>query len=166
MFVTDPNLVTGGEFEFYKGTNGEVAALKKAGKELDPAKIVAPELPGPGYAVLQQGNMVVHRAKGLSAPGERITMVNGYVPRDVAFPDYTRFDQLALVDPEHVAASEYARHITWMARERLDAQLHAFEFGGDRQDMAARFDQFAELMAQTAKQLRDAGNAEIEHFGD
>ena len=37
MFVTDPNLVTGGEFEFYKGTNGEVAALKKAGKELDPA---------------------------------------------------------------------------------------------------------------------------------
>ncbi len=166
MFVTDPNSVEGGEFEYYLGTKEEVAELKKAGKLLDPAKIKAPVLPGPGYAVLQQGNMVVHRAKGLTEPGERITMVNGYVPRDVSFPDYTRFDQLYLVDPEHMAASEYSRHVTWMGRELLEAQLKGFEFSEDRDKMAENLEKIAEMMAVAAEQLRKAGDAKVEHFGD
>ncbi len=166
MFVTDPNTVEGGEFQYYLGTKEEVAALRKAGQPLDPDKIVSPAMPGPGYAVLQQGNMVVHRAKGLSAPGERITMVNGYVPRDIAFPDFSRFDQLALVDPKDVAASEYARHATWMARERLTARLAGFAFSDDTAAMAEEFEDFARTMAATAQQLRDAGKAEVEHFGD
>jgi hypothetical protein len=166
MFVTDPNSVVGGEFEYYLGTKEEVAELKKQGKPLDPAKIKAPVLPGPGYAVLQQGNMVVHRAKGLTEPGERITMVNGYVPRDVSFPDYTRFDQLYLVDPKHMAASEYMRHISWMGRELLDGQLKGFEFSEDRAKMADNFEQVAQMMAKAAEQLRKADEAKIEHFGD
>jgi len=166
MFVTNPNLVEGGEFEYYLGTKGEVAQLKKAGKPLDPAKIKAPALPGPGYAVLQQGNMVVHRAKGLTQEGERITMVNGYVPRDVSFPDYTRFDQLYLVDPAHMAASEYSRHVTWMGRELLEAKLQEFEFSEDKAKMAENFEQVAKMMAVAAEQLRKAGDAKVEHFGD
>jgi hypothetical protein len=166
MFVTDPNTVEGGEFEYYLGTKEEVAELKQAGKPLDPEKIKAPVLPGPGYAVLQQGNMVVHRAKGLRAQGERITMVNGYVPRDVSFPDYTRFDQLYLVDPEHMAASEYMRHVSWMGRELLDGQLKGFEFGEDKAQMAENLEKVSALMATAAEQLRKAGEAEVEHFGD
>jgi hypothetical protein len=166
MFVTDPNTVEGGEFQYYLGTKEEVAALRKAGRPLDPSKIVSPAMPGPGHAVLQQGNMVVHRAKGLAAPGERITMVNGYVPRDIAFPDFSRFDQLALVDPKDVAASEYARHATWMARERLTARLVDFTFSDDTAAMADEFEEFARSMAATAQQLRNAGKADIEHFGD
>lgn len=166
MFVTDTKTVDGGEFEYYRGTKQEFAALKKAGDGLDPAKIMAPAMPGPGYAVVQQGNMVVHRAKGLRKQAERITMVNGYVPRDVMFPDFTQFDQLALVDPPHVAASEYARHINWMARERLDAQLTGLKFDDDNQAMVASFDEFADLMSRTADQLRAAGTGEVEHFGD
>ncbi len=166
MFVTDPNSVVGGEFEYYLGTKEEVAELKKAGKPLDPVKIKAPVLPGPGYAVLQQGNMVVHRAKGLTEPGERITMVNGYVPRDVSFPDYTRFDQLYLVDPEHMAASEYMRHVSWMGRELLDGQLKGFEFSSDKAQMADNFEKLSQMMATAAEQLRKADEAKIEHFGD
>ena len=166
MFVTDPNSVEGGEFEYYLGTKEEVADLKKAGKSLDPDKIRAPALPGPGYAVLQQGNMVVHRAKGLTKEGERITMVNGYVPRDVSFPDYTRFDQLFLVDPEHMAASEYSRHVAWMGRELLAAELKGFEFSEDRDKMAENFEKVAQMMTTAAEQLRKAGEAKIEHFGD
>ena len=166
MFVTDPNSVEGGEFQYYHGTKHEVAALKEAGKPLDPAKIMSPAMPGPGYAVLQQGNMVVHRAKGLTAPGERITMVNGYVPQDVEFPDFTRFDQLFLIDPEHVSSSEYSRHIKWMARERLDAGLNSFGFSKDRAAMAAEFESVAELLEHAARELRDADNAKVEHFGD
>ena len=121
MFVTDPKLFVGGEFEYYRGTKQEVAQLSAAGEPLDPGKIVAPDMPGPGYAVLQQGNMVVHRAKGLREAGERITMVNGYVPRDISFPDFSRFDQLYLVDPKDVAASEYTRHMSWMVTRTAES---------------------------------------------
>ena len=166
LFVTDPKSVEGGEFEYYLDTKDAVADLTKAGQPLDPAKIVAPDMPGPGYAVLQQGNMVVHRAKGLRKPGERITMVNGYVPQDISFPDFTRFDQLSLVDPAHVAASEYSRHMAWMARERFEAELQGFAFSDDNQSMAASFDSFAEMMQATAHELRTAGQGSVEHFGD
>lgn len=166
MFVTDPKSVEGGEFQYYKGTKAEVAALKADGKPLDPEKIVSPAMPGPGYAVVQQGNMVVHRAKGLTAPGERITMVNGYVPQNIEFPDFSRFDQLYLVDPKDVAASEYTRHMKWMARERIDAQLEGFEFSEDTAKMAEEFETLSALMLETAKELRNAGTATVEHFGD
>ena len=166
LFVTDPNSVEGGEFEYFHGTKHEVADLKRQGKPLPDEKIVAAALPGPGYGVLQQGNMVVHRAKGLTKPGERITMVNGYVPRDMSFPDYTRFDQLFLVDPKNVSASEYFRHIAWMGRESLNGQLESFEFGDDRSKMAENFERVSQLMAEAAEQLRKADQASIEHFGD
>jgi hypothetical protein len=166
LFVTDPKSVEGGEFQFYKGTKDEFAALTGAGQSLDPKKIISPEMPGPGFAVLQQGNMVVHRAKGLSAPGERITMVNGYVPQDISFPDFTRFDQLSLVDPDHVAASEYFRHASWMARERLAAHLNSFEFSNDANAMAQKFEDIAAFIHKTADDLRRAGQGEVEHFGD
>ena len=166
MFVTDPNSVVGGEFEYYKGTKEEVAELTKAGKPLTSEKVMAAELPGPGYAVLQQGNMVVHRAKGLREQGERITMVNGYVPRDITFPDYNRFDQLYLVDPKNIAASEYSRHAAWMAREMLDAKLKGFEFSENKEQFAEQLEAVAGLLSNAASELRDADNAKMEHFGD
>jgi hypothetical protein len=61
-----------GEFEFYRGTKYEVAALTGAGKPLDPATIVAANMPGPGYAVLPQGNMMVHRANECATRAMRI----------------------------------------------------------------------------------------------
>lgn len=39
------------------------------------------------------------------------------------FSDYTRFDQLYPVDPKHMAATEYSRHVSWMGRELLPGQL-------------------------------------------
>ncbi len=166
MFVTDPKSVEGGEFQYYLGTKEEAAERARRGEPLDPDRIVSPDMPGPGYAVLQQGNMIVHRAKGLSAPGERITMVNGYVPQDIRFPDFTRFDQLYMVDPPHCAASEFARHMAWMARERLDGDLAALPFTDDRESLAAGFEDVSAMLADTAARLRAAGEVEVEHFGD
>ena len=166
MFVTDPNAMEGGEFEYFKGTKHEMAALHKAGLTPPPDRVVAPILPGAGYAVLQQGNMVVHRAKGLRAPAERITMVNGYVPGDASFPDYTRFAQIYLADPAHVAASEYARHIAWTARERLQAYLDLAEFNDDRAGIADRLENVAAYLAKAGADIRAASAARMEHFGD
>lgn len=166
MFVTDPKSIEGGEFQYYRGTKEDFSADRKAGHPLDESKVVSPVMPGSGYVILQQGNMVVHRAKGLSAPGKRITMVNGYVPQDISFPDFSRFDQLSLVDPANVAGSEYLRHRQWMVREQLNAQLESPKFHTDTDLMADSLSELASSLEQAAQDLRAAGKAEIEHFGD
>lgn len=166
MFVTDPHEVEGGEFQYFRGTRHEAKALRDAGKMLPADRTITPRLPGPGYAVLQQGNMVVHRATGLRRPAERITMVNGYVPRDPNFPDYTRFDQLYLADPPHIAASEYARHVAWIGRERLQAFIDRSLYSADRAALAAELDEVAAFLSRTSADIRNAGDAPMEHFGD
>lgn len=166
LFVTDPASIQGGEFEFFKGTKHEVAALREKGQPMPPEKVMTPKLPGPGYAVLQQGNMVVHRAKGLRAPGERITMVNAYVPSDAEFPDYNRFDQIYHADPAHVAASEYARHIAWTSRERLQAFIDQGIYSDDRANLADRLEKVAQYLAKAGADIRNAGQGKLEHYGD
>jgi len=166
MFVTDPNAVEGGEFQYFRGTKHEVKALHRAGQKLPDERTITPRLPGPGYAVLQQGNMVVHRATGLRRPAERITMVNGYVPGDPNVPDYTRFDQLFLADPPHIAASEYARHAAWVGRERLQAFIDRSVYSADRGALAAELEAVAAYLSKAGADIRDAGNAPMEHFGD
>lgn len=166
LFVTDPASISGGEFEYFQGTKHAFKALRDAGEAPPADQIMSANAPGPGYAVLQQGNMVVHRAKGLTAPGERVTCVNGYVSALANYPDFTRFDQLYMVDPPHVVASEYARHAAWIGREALDAQINAFQFTEDREALAASLDRAAQDLARVADELRRADQAEIDHFGD
>lgn len=166
MFVTDPSEIAGGEFQYFNGTKYEMEGLVKAGEGLPEERIMSPVLPGPGYAVLQQGNMVVHRAKGLREAGERITMVNGYVPREIGYPDYTRFDQLYLADPKPVATAEYARHVAWMGREMLRDPIENPLYGDDKERIASQLDAVIATLSHAAKEIRDAGTKPMEHFGD
>ena len=166
MFITDPNGVQGGEFEYFLGTKDEMAALHRAGDGPPADRVVAPRLPGPGYAILQQGNMVVHRAKGITAPGERVTMVNGYVPTDLRYPDFTRYDQLCLADPPHVVTAEYERHVAWLARERARQITDNAEYSDDREASAARLEGIAGELLNAAEMIRSGSEAKIEHFGD
>ncbi|MDF1720695.1 MAG: hypothetical protein P1U65_08470 [Minwuia sp.] len=166
MFVTDPTKVKGGEFQYFQGTKHEMKALADAGRPIPAGRIVSPSLPGAGYAVLQQGNMVVHRAKALTEPAERITMVNGYVPGEIGYPDFTRYDQLYLVDPRHVVTEKYTRHVAWMGREMLRDRIDHPAYSEDRSLDAAHFDRLSALFAEAASQIRNADNAHAEHFGD
>jgi len=166
LFVTDPNLIAGGEFDYFQGTKSELEQLKAAGQPVPATRIKSPSVPGAGYAVLQQGNMVVHRARALRAAGERITLVNGYVPADLSVADFTRFDQLYLADPEHIAASEYARHIAWWGQQMLTSQVNAPAFETDRSQIAGRLEDVCRLLGEAAGQIRAADDARMEHFGD
>lgn len=166
LFVTDPNEIEGGEFQYFHGTKQEMQALTEAGKPLPEDRIRAPRLPGAGYAVLQQGNMIVHRATALKQVGERITLVNGYIPAEIGFPDYTRFDQLYLADPPHVAASEYTRHVAWMGQQMLQSQLTDPGFELARETHAENLEALAHLLTTAALELRRADEAKMEHFGD
>ena len=115
---------------------------------------------------MQQGNMVVHQAKGLTAAGERITMVNGYIPKDPHFPDFTRYDQLRFADPEEVVTAEYSRHIAIMGQKMLNDVFAQDGFSANRMGYADRLDAVAKHLQAAATQIRDSDSDTLEHFGD
>jgi hypothetical protein len=165
MFVTDPTKVEGGAFQYFKGTKHEMATLKAVGKSVPAERVIAPVMPGPGYAIFQQGNMVVHQAKGLTSAGERITMVNGYVADPRLAPDFTRYDQLAQVDPEHVVTAEYARHMLLQSQGKSSAAVETGSFDADRGLYVDELEAIAKGLLEIAREIRETGVVEVEHFG-
>lgn len=166
MFVTDPNAVEGGEFQYFRGTRDEMAALKQRGEAVPVDKIVAPKMPGPGYAVLMQGNYVVHQAKGLKQPGERITLVNGYSYADPTVPDYTAVDQLVFADPENTVGAEYSRHVALRCAHMLAELANTPDFNADLPAQARRLAQVGKELNIAVEQLTQALDGEMRHFGD
>lgn len=167
MFVTDPKIQQGGAFQYFRGTKQEVAACRAEGRPLPAEKIMSPEMPGPGYAIMQQGNMVVHQAKALTAPGERITMVNGYIPADPAITDYTRYDQLTFADPVHIATAEYSRHVALHAQRTIDSLMSdEAPFDRDRNFYRSQMETLSRMFEKAASDIAEAETAEMEHFGD
>ena len=160
MFVTDPTEVVGGEFQYFKGTKHEMAALKEAGQEVPESRIISPAMPGPGYAIMQQGNMVVHQAKGLREAGERITMVNGYVAADARIDDFTRYDQLKLVDPSDVVTSEFAQHHAMLA-QRLVTQAG---FVDDKATHIQNLRKAAQRLLAVADEIEQTNEGQLDHY--
>ena len=161
MFVTDPTQVDGGEFQYFKGTKDEMAEFVKTGQNVPAERVISPAMPGPGYAVMQQGNMVVHQAKGLREDGERITMVNGYVAADARIPDFTRYDQLRLVDPAHIATSEYAQHMGVLA-QRMISQAG---FVDDDAVHVKNLRDAASRLIAAADEIEQTTETEMDHYG-
>ena len=71
MFVTDPNAGRRRRVPVFHGDQARSRrrCIAPGEKPCRPDRTIAPRLPGPGYAVLQQGNMVVHRATRPAARG-------------------------------------------------------------------------------------------------
>ena len=136
VLASDPATFVGGEFQFFHGTKREAAAFLGARPEdlteansndLPADRVISTRFPAAGFAMLQQGGLVVHRATRLEQRAERITLVPGYVARDVAFPDPTR-DVVAAWNEPGIEA-EYARHKAWLARTKLDHLIASIDLG-------------------------------------
>jgi hypothetical protein len=166
MFVTDPNAVSGGEFQYFRGTRDEMAAIKERGESIPETRIISPEMPGPGYAVLMQGNYVVHRAKGLSKPGERITLVNGYSYADMSIDDYTAVDQLIFAEPEETVGAEYSRHVALRCARQMMQLVNEPDFSLDLSAHAKQLSRIRDELNQAIRQLDSAKQGEMRHFGD
>ena len=166
MFVTNPNDVAGGEFQYFKGTKHEMTELHSTATPIPADKIVTPEFPNAGYAIMQQGNFIVHQAKSLQAVGERITMVNGYIAADPFIEDFTRYDQLTLVDPQELISAEYLRHVAIQARRQLEKGIGEIQFDTDNSlQYADLLEQTAAGLVRAAQQLRGSKSKDMEHFG-
>ena len=137
MMVTDPRTVKGGRFQYFVGTKTEAAALAAGTSDYPADRVIAPEIPGPGWGIVMQGNMVVHRGGALNEPAERISLVNGYVPLEIGLPDLSRLDDLRVVDPPEILLSEWVRHKAWRARGRVDKLLSDLPYTADRQILIA-----------------------------
>ena len=168
MFVTDPNTVEGGEVQYFFGTRDEMAQRVKSGQGIPADRIVAPAMPGAGYAVLMQGNYVVHQARGLDAPGERITLVNGYTFGDLSTPDYTALGQLLNADAASHATAEYTRHMAMRCAAHLEPCINQPDFEAEPAAQLARLQAAQQTLDEAVSQLQQAmdGPEAIRHFGD
>jgi len=148
LLLSDPRTFDGGQFQFFRGTQAEAARLlatdvenltAATGQDLPADRVLSPAFPAAGYAVFQQGNMVMHRATRLTRRAERITMVPGLVACDTRCSDPTKNTVADWGEPGIVA--EFARHKAWRSlttlgefveRVRLDAEPHEIRDGLQR----------------------------------
>ena len=132
LMVSDPKKQVGGEFQYFLGTKNEVEEIKNSGQLLPEHRIISSTFPGPGYIIVLQGNMVVHRGAKLKEVFDRVTMVNGYVPLDTISDDPSRFSDVKSVDPHEILFPEWARHKAWLSRGRLDRLIEELTFTKDK----------------------------------
>ncbi|MEM7272533.1 MAG: hypothetical protein AAF547_05585 [Actinomycetota bacterium] len=141
LAVTDPATVPGGRFEYFAGTKEEAAALAAEGLTPPPERVVVPDVPGSGYAIALHGDMVVHRAGPLTAPGERISMVNGYVATDTSRDEQSRSVDLIGVDNPLLLWAEWAKMAAWRSKGRLETLIDDLPFTEDRDLVIDRLEQ-------------------------
>lgn len=164
MMVSDPASLAGGSFEYFVGTKHEVAALAEQGKTPPRNRVEAPHFPGPGYAIALHGDMIVHRGAPLNAPGERITMVNGYVATDTSGDDQHRHKDLTLVDDPETLYTEWAKHAAWRARNRLDTLVNELGFNPDGKRVAAQLEEAIKDVSQAIADMQDDGEHIMHHY--
>ena len=164
MMVTDPATLDGGQFEYFVGTKYEMAELAKQGLMPPRDRVIAPPFYGPGYAIALHGDMVVHRGAPLNQPGERISMVNGYVATDTSVDDQHRHKDLTEVDDPEVLYTEWAKHSAWFAQDRLATLVSELAFTSDRLAVADQLENAISSVQQTIAEMRHEGRHEIHHY--
>ncbi|MGA2190510.1 MAG: hypothetical protein ABSH33_18470 [Steroidobacteraceae bacterium] len=166
LMISDPASFSGGQFQFFVGTRYEAASLLDSRPEnltaanvrdLPAGRVADMQFPAAGYAVFQQGTMVVHRATRLERRAERNTAVLGYVSRDVALPDPTADSIVNWGEPGIIA--EFARHKAWLSRTKLDYLMSQIDLNASAADLRRLLtDAIAD--AQRAIEVIDGSSAE------
>ena len=119
MLLTDPSAMQGGNTEFFEGTVEEGMRILDEGGALPPERIGKVDYPGPGWAFLQQGHRVLHRAGRLEAPYPRISLVASYYCADPLFREPTILPPLRKADGREIALVEWANYAAYRTVERL-----------------------------------------------
>jgi len=136
LLLSEPATFSGGQFQFFRGTKQEAAGLLQTDaqgltgattQDLPQSRVLSPGFPQAGYALFQQGTMVVHRATRLQHRAERITMVPGLVARDMRWPDPTNDAVADWGEPGIVA--EFARHKAWLSQAKLSELIERMKPG-------------------------------------
>lgn len=172
MMVNDPRKLKGGRFQYFRGNSKEAAALVGAPSEtaliagwdqaLPAERVVSAEFPGPGYAFFMQGDYVFHRAGQLEEPGDRITVVPGYVARDLSYPERTKTRWMQTWGAPHMQI-ELLRHAAWLGREKLTRLIEAVDFSemDNRVKLAEALETAVADVLKIAQEMRDGAAGRI-----
>ncbi|MEZ5114818.1 MAG: hypothetical protein R2737_01010 [Candidatus Nanopelagicales bacterium] len=164
VMLSDPQLLRGGRFEWFEGTDDEAAHLLGTTRELlhlgGPADLPADrvrwaDFPAAGWAVLQQGTHVVHRAARVEEAAERTTLVLGFAPADPLVDDATRVEYVATW-PHDGLAADLARRAADLAARRLDAVAAGLDPDASADACAQALEDAAAEVVRTAAALRAA----------
>ena len=166
LMVSDPKEQVGGEFQYFLGTKDEVNNIKKEGELLPKDRVVSPIFPGPGYIVILQGNMVVHRGAKLKKVFDRVTMVNAYVPLDTSHDDPSRFLDVKSVDPHELIFPEWARHKAWISRGKLNRLIEELPFTKDTDLIISKLKDAIKDVENAISDLSNEDSGDQKHYGD
>ena len=145
MMVTDPQLLEGGEFQYFHGTKMEgqhllgIEGEEGVDRELPQERVVTVPFPAAGYGFMQQGNMIFHRACRLKKKAERITMVPSFVVTPATATDATNSVNMSSWDDPGLPA-ELARHEAWRASARLGELVDAISLHDDNAALTEQLD--------------------------
>jgi hypothetical protein len=122
LMVSDPRPMKGGRFEYFFGPVEEGKALLEGDGQLPPERMRSADFPGPGWAVLQQGHRVLHRAARLEEPFDRVTIVGSFfTPHpDIDDPTASTLSRLRAVDGNEIALVEGSRYAAVAAIRKLE----------------------------------------------
>jgi hypothetical protein len=120
LMVSDPRPMRGGRFEYFRGSVEEGRELLEADAGVPSERVASPEFPGPGWAILQQGHRVLHRAARLEERYPRITLVASYWTALADRDDPTDLQTTLKIDGREIALVEWSRFQARVAAHRLE----------------------------------------------
>ncbi len=141
--LTDPSSLKGGNFEYFQGTKFEVAKMynlevndirQGITEELDENRVIKTQFPEAGFAIFQQGSMIIHRAAKLLEPADRITIVPGLVSEDISQPDPTAIHDIPDYGEPGIKV-ELARHSAWLAQGKLKNLINSQSLNSDDEEI-------------------------------
>jgi hypothetical protein len=167
LMVSDPKPMRGGRFEYFLGSVEEGAELIESGAGPPPERVASPEFPGAGWAVLQQGHRVLHRAARLEERYPRITLVGSYWTALAELDDPADLQTILKIDGREIALVEWSRFQARVAAHRLE------HFASTKTDFARPHDELQTELRAIAARLEEAADAFDRHeegrlisFGD
>jgi len=173
LMVSDPSSLDGGRFQYFRGTRGELAqriGLATEGElvlghdaELPADRVVEAAFPAAGYAVFMQGDMVFHRAAPLHRPGERMTLVAGFLARALDYPDRTNTAHMQnWRDPDNLV--DVARHAAWLSQQKLARLVERLSYvpGHSRLAIAEALEGAVADSLRVAEEMRAAAQRETD----
>ena len=157
MLVTDPAGMKGGSTEYFDGTVEEGMGILEKEGALPAGRVHQVRYPAAGWAFLQQGHSVLHRAARLEEPYPRVSLVASYYCADGRFREPTILPPLRKADGLDVALVEWADYAAYRTIERFQ------KFLDDQPDFSLPLD---ELKRRFADCLVDAERAIKEFDSD
>jgi hypothetical protein len=152
LMVSDPRRMRGGRFQYFLGSVEEGRKLLESGEGLPDERVASPEWPGAGWAILQQGHRVLHRAARLEERYPRITIVASYWTADTDRDDPTDLQTILKVDGRDIALVEWSRFQARVAAHRLE------HFAATKTDFAHSLDELQGELRSIAARLEEAAD--------